>query len=340
VFSVELFKTSGHYEAYRENMYFVELDEQQYAMKPMNCPAHAIMFGSRLHSYRDLPVRYADFGRLHRYEASGVTAGLTRVRSFAQDDAHIFCRPDQIEEEVFAFCDMLMEVYNLFGFSEVHIDFSTKPAKAVGSDELWATAEARLQQALDRRGVAYHVAKGEGAFYGPKIDFMVNDALGRRHQLGTCQLDFNLPLRFGLEYVNRDDGRDRPVMVHRAVLGSMERFMGVLIEHVGGAFPVWLAPVQVKVVPIGERHVEYARTLAADLAARGLRWELDDSAERTSAKIGRAEAEKVPYMLVCGDRECAAGTVSVRARGMIDRGSMSYAEFAEQMTAEAKFPPL
>ena len=339
VLLVDLWRTSGHLEAYRENMYFCELDEQQYAVKPMNCPGHALMYGSRLHSYRDLPVRYADFGRLHRYEASGVTAGLTRVRSFCQDDAHIFCRPDQIEDEVFAFIDMLMEVYELFGFQDVKIDFSTRPAKAVGSDAMWADAEARLQQALDRRGVPYRIAAGEGAFFGPKIDFMVSDALGRRHQLGTCQLDFSMPERFDLTFVNREDGRDRPVMVHRAVLGSIERFLGVLIEHCAGAFPLWLAPVQVKLVPIGERHVAYAREVAAALDERGFRVEVDASDERTSAKIGRAEAERVPYMLVCGDREMAAASVAVRARGMQDRGVRPWREFADELAVEAQFPP-
>ena len=340
IMSVDLWKTSGHYDNYRENMYFVELDGQEYAVKPMNCPAHAIMFGSRHHSYRDLPVRYADFGRLHRYEASGVTAGLTRVRSFAQDDAHIFCRTDQIEDEVFAFIDMLMECYELFEFRDVRIDLSTRPEKAVGSAEVWADAEARLHQALQRRGVDYNVAEGEGAFYGPKIDFMVSDALNRRHQLGTCQLDFNLPERFDLTYINTADERERPVMVHRAVLGSIERFMGVLIEHCGGAFPAWLAPVQVKVVPIGERHLDYARGLTAELKSRGFRAEIDDSGERTSAKIGRAEAERVPYMLVCGDREVEAQAVAVRERGMRDRGSMPFVDFVEELSATAAFPPL
>ncbi|MBI5832873.1 MAG: threonine--tRNA ligase [Armatimonadetes bacterium] len=340
IMSVDLWKTSGHYDNYRENMYFVEVDGQEFAVKPMNCPAHAIMFASRHHSYRDLPVRYADFGRLHRYEASGVTAGLTRVRSFAQDDAHIFCRTDQIEDEVFSFIDMLMECYELFGFTDVRIDLSTRPAKAVGDEAVWADAEARLHQALQRRGVEYKVAEGEGAFYGPKIDFMVSDALARRHQLGTCQLDFNLPERFDLTYVNSADERERPVMVHRAVLGSIERFMGVLIEHCAGAFPAWLAPVQVKVVPIGERHVDYARRLTADLKSRGYRAEIDDTGERTSAKIGRAEAERVPYMLICGDREVDAEAVSVRERGMRDRGSMPYVDFVEELSAKAAFPPL
>ncbi len=339
IMSLELFKTSGHYEAYRENMYFVEVDEQAYAVKPMNCPAHAIMFASRHHSYRDLPVRYADFGRLHRYEASGVTAGLTRVRSFAQDDAHIFCAVSQIEDEVFAFIDMLMAIYELFGFADVHIDLSLRPEKAVGSDELWAEAESRLRAALDRRGVAYREAPGEGAFYGPKIDFMVSDALGRRHQLGTCQLDFNMPERFDLHFINAADQHERPVMVHRAALGSIERFMGLLIEHCAGVFPVWLAPEQVRVVPIGERHLDYARGLVADLAQRGHRVTIDDSADRTSAKIAKAEAMRVPYMLVCGDREVEGGTVSVREQGMKDRGALDYEAFVAELAERSAFPP-
>ncbi|MCC7493580.1 MAG: threonine--tRNA ligase [Fimbriimonadaceae bacterium] len=340
VMDVSLWQTSGHMDNYAENMYFVELDGQQYAVKPMNCPAHCLMYGSRLHSYRELPVRYADFGRLHRYEASGVTAGLTRVRSFCQDDAHIFCRADQIEAEVGAFIDMLLEVYQLFGFSDVHIDLSTRPAKAVGTAAEWTEAEQRLDQALRARGVEFTVAAGEGAFYGPKIDFMVSDALHRRHQLGTCQLDFQLPQRFDLAYIDAADQRQRPVMVHRALLGSLERFLGILIEHTAGAFPLWLAPEQVRVIPVGERFTEYAQSVATQLRAAGLRVTVDASAERMQAKIALAEAKKVPFMLVCGGREAEAGTVAVRARGMIDRGVVPVAGFLAEIAPAAQFPPL
>lgn len=340
VLSVELWERSGHYDAYRENMYFTELDGRVHAVKPMNCPSHVLMFGARRHSYRDLPIRYADFGRLHRYEPSGVTAGLTRVRSFAQDDAHIFCRPDQIESEVNAFCDMLMQVYDLFQFSDVRIRFSTRPEKSVGSDEMWETAERTLRQVLEHRGVEYEVAAGDGAFYGPKIDFMVCDALQRQHQLGTCQLDFSMPERFGITYVTADDDRAVPVMIHRALLGSIERFMGILVEHTAGAFAAWLAPVQVVVVPITEAHLGYAERVAGELRDAGLRVKVDSSPERMSARIAAAEAQRVPYMLVCGDREAAAGEVAVRERGRQDRGVMSVAAFLAMVAAATRFPPL
>ena len=340
VMDVDLWHKSGHWDAYRENMYFVELDGRMHAVKPMNCPSHAIMFGSRLHSYRDLPVRYADFGRLHRYEPSGVTAGLTRVRSFAQDDAHIFCTEEQVEAEVNAFIDMLLEVYHLFAFEDVKIDLSTRPEKSVGSDEMWSLATRLLDEALTRRGVEFNIAEGEGAFYGPKIDFMVSDALQRRHQLGTCQLDFQMPERFGLEYVTADDGRAQPVMVHRAVLGSIERFMGILIEHTGGSFPLWLAPVQVTVIPISDEHRDYAESVASRLRESGYRVEVDRGDDRMQAKIAIAETQHLPYMLVCGDREVESGQVAVRARGRQNLGPMPIETFLERIGPEGAFPPL
>ncbi len=339
VLSADLWQTSGHMDNYRENMYFVQLEEQLHAVKPMNCPAHCLMFGAKLHSYRELPIRYADFGRLHRFEPSGVTAGLTRVRTFCQDDAHIFCRPQQIQQEVDAFCEMLLQVYRLFEFKDIRIDLSTRPEKSVGSDEVWENAERMLRRALDERGVDYRVAAGEGAFYGPKIDFMVCDALNRRHQLGTCQLDFNLPQRFGLSYVTEDDHRDVPVMIHRALLGSLERFMGILIEHTGGVFPTWLAPVQAVVIPVGERHLDYARDVAGRLVAAGFRVQVDSGDERMQAKIALAETRKIPYMLVCGNREAESDAVAVRERGMKDLGQMKLAEFQARLTAEGRFPP-
>lgn len=339
ILSDELWAKSGHLEAYQENMYFTEYDNQRYAIKPMNCPSHVLLFNSKLRSYRDLPIRYADFGRLHRLEASGVTAGLTRVRSFAQDDAHIFCRPDQIGAEINAFIDMLLEVYDLLAFTEVEIALSTRPEKSVGSDEVWAVAESTLRDLLDARGVAYRVDDGEGAFYGPKIDFMVADALGRRHQLGTCQLDFSMPARLGAEYVTAEDDRATPVMIHRAVLGSLERFIGILIEHTAGAFPVWLAPEQARLVPIAQRHVAYAEHLLHELRALDLRAMVDAGDERMSAKIAAAEADKVPYMLVVGDREVEHGQVSVRERGMNNLGAQDWATFRDRLVAEAAFPP-
>ncbi len=329
IFEASLWKRSGHYEHYRDNMYFTHVDEREYAVKPMNCPSHCLMFGEGRHSYRELPMRMADFGRLHRYELSGVTAGLTRVRSFAQDDAHIFCTPEQVEAEVDGVVGMILESYRLFGF-EVQIVLSTRPEDRAGDDALWDRAEADLRAALDGTGQPYTVAAGEGAFYGPKIDFIVKDALSREHQLGTCQLDYVLPERFDLRYIDRDDNEQRPVMIHRAMLGSLERFFGILIEHVGGAFPLWLAPEQVRVLPITERANEYARDVAAELRRAGLVAEVDERNSKIGAKIREAQVGKVPYMLVVGDREAEAGTVAVRSRREGDQGALPLAEFVER----------
>ncbi len=329
IFEASLWKRSGHYEHYRDNMYFTHVDEREYAVKPMNCPSHCLMFGEGRHSYRELPMRMADFGRLHRYELSGVTAGLTRVRSFAQDDAHIFCTPEQVEAEVAGVVGMILESYRLFGF-EVQIVLSTRPEDRAGDDALWDRAEADLRAALDGTGQPYTVAEGEGAFYGPKIDFIVKDALSREHQLGTCQLDYVLPERFDLRYIDRDDNEQRPVMIHRAMLGSLERFFGILIEHVGGAFPLWLAPEQVRVLPITERANEYARDVAAELRRAGLVAEVDERNSKIGAKIREAQVGKVPYMLVVGDREAEAGTVAVRSRREGDQGALPLAEFVER----------
>ncbi len=329
IFEASLWKRSGHYEHYRDNMYFTHVDEREYAVKPMNCPSHCLMFGEGRHSYRELPMRMADFGRLHRYELSGVTAGLTRVRSFAQDDAHIFCTPEQVEAEVAGVVGMILESYRLFGF-EVQIVLSTRPEDRAGDDALWDRAEADLRAALDGTGQPYTVAAGEGAFYGPKIDFIVKDALSREHQLGTCQLDYVLPERFDLRYIDRDDNEQRPVMIHRAMLGSLERFFGILIEHVGGAFPLWLAPEQVRVLPITERANEYARDVAAELRRAGLVAEVDERNSKIGAKIREAQVGKVPYMLVVGDREAEAGTVAVRSRREGDQGALPLAEFVER----------
>jgi threonyl-tRNA synthetase len=321
VFETELWKRSGHYSHYIENMYVMKTDDREYGVKPMNCPAHALMFGSQLHSYRDLPVRFADFGRLHRYERSGVTHGLTRVRTFTQDDAHIFCTPEQVEPEIYAFVEMLDKTYKLFRFEDVHIMLSLRPENRIGSDEQWDRAEAVLAEALKKRGLEYEVMPNEGAFYGPKIDFLVADAIGREWQLGTIQLDYNMPQRFDLEYSAQDGTRQRPVALHRAMLGSLERFMGVMIEHFGGAFPVWLAPVQAVVIPIAERHVPYAQSVQKALAEAGFRVEVDGRNERMQAKIRDAQVQKVPYMLVCGDREAQANAVAVRMRSGEDKGA-------------------
>ncbi len=335
IYLSDLWHRSGHYENYKENMLFVDIEGREFGVKPMNCPGHLLMYASTLHSYRDLPIRYADFARLHRYERSGVTHGLTRVRSFAQDDAHIFCRPDQVPGEIAAFIEMLTESYRVFGFDDITINLSRRPEKRVGDDSLWDRAESMLERALRDRGVAYHDRPGEGAFYGPKIDFFANDALKRQWQLGTAQLDFNLPDRFDIEYVTEEGKAERPVLIHRALLGSIERFLGILIEHTGGAFPLWLAPVQATVIPIADRHLDYALKVQARLAASGLRVDVDDRGERMNAKIRAAQMQKVPYMLVVGDREAADQTVAVRLRSGENPGAQPLETVAEELARAA-----
>ena len=335
VFDAELWKRSGHYDNYRENMYFTYVDEQEFAVKPMNCPAAALLYASRLHSYRELPVRYADFGRLHRYERSGVTHGLTRVRTFSQDDAHIFCAPEQVESEVASFIEMTQETFGVFGFDDVRVALSLRPERRIGSDDLWDAAEGALASALDSRGMEYELAPNEGAFYGPKIDFFVADAIGREWQLSTVQLDYNLPERFDLEFADADGGRKRPVVIHRAMLGSLERFLGVLIEHYGGAFPVWLAPVQAEIIPIADRHIAYAEQARERLEAVGVRAHVDARGERMNAKIRDAQLQKTPYMLVVGDKEAEAGGAAVRLRSGEDLGLTPLPEVAARIAGEA-----
>lgn len=315
ILDVSLWHRSGHYDNYRENMYFTDIDEREFAVKPMNCPASTFVYASQKRSYRDLPLRLADFGRLHRYERSGVTAGLTRVRTFCQDDAHVFCSPEQIEPEIKSVVQMILKTYELFNFNDVKIYLSTRPEKRVGSDALWDQAESALKKVLDSLGRPYEVNAGDGAFYGPKIDFNVRDAIQRYHQLGTIQLDFNLPERFDLNYVASDNSPKRPVMVHRAVLGSIERFMGILIEHVAGAFPFWLAPVQARLIPIKDTHNAYCKEFAARLKAKGLRVDVDDRNESMGLKTREAQMSKIPFALAAGDREVQAGQFSVRKYG-------------------------
>ena len=335
VFDAELWKRSGHYDNYRENMYFTYVDEQEFAVKPMNCPAAALLYGAQLRSYRELPVRYADFGRLHRYERSGVTHGLTRVRTFSQDDAHIFCAPEQIESEVSSFISMVQETFDVFGFDDVRVTLSLRPEKRIGADDLWDAAEGALASALDARAMDYELAPGEGAFYGPKIDFFVADAIGREWQLSTVQLDYNLPERFDLEFVDADGARKRPVVIHRAMLGSLERFLGVIIEHYGGAFPVWLAPTQAEIIPIADRHLPYAERARAELEAAGVRAHVDARGERMNAKIRDAQMQKTPYMLVVGDKEAEVGGAAVRLRSGEDLGLAPLAEIAARIAGEA-----
>ena len=314
IFNTELWKISGHLEAYSENMYFVDVDEREFGVKPMNCPAAAMLYLADSHSYRELPMRLADFGRLHRNERSGVTHGLTRVRSFVQDDAHIFCTLDQISDEINSFLKMLSEAYDTLGFDSYRLELSLRPEKRVGTDEMWDKAETALTELLDTSGVDYTSEAGEGAFYGPKIDIFVPDAIGRDWQLGTVQLDFSLPERFDMEYAAEDGTRQRPVVIHRAMYGSLERFLGVLIEHLSGAFPLWMAPVQAVVVPIADRHIDFCNEVGAKLKAAGIRVNVDDSNDRMNSKIRQAQLQKVPYMLVAGDQEIEAGTVAVRTR--------------------------
>ncbi len=327
IFDVELWKKSGHYDKYKDNMYFTMVEERECAVKPMNCPSHTLIYSSEMRSYRDLPVRIADFGRLHRYERSGVTAGLTRVRTFSQDDAHIFCREDQIGSEISAVCSMIREVYKTFGFPNFKVFLSTRPEQKIGSNQMWDKAEAALEAAIKANGLEYTVNEGDGAFYGPKIDFIVQDALKRDWQLGTIQLDFNMPERFDLEYKNAEGGVSRPVMVHRAVLGSLERFMGILIEHYGGPFPLWLSPVQMSVIPIATAHEGYAADVLKKLKDAGFRVEFQAAADTLGARIRKAQNEKIPYMLVVGDKEMQAGEVAVRSRTAGDLGPIALQAF-------------
>ncbi len=330
ILDVDLWHKSGHYDNYRDNMFFVEADERQMAVKPMNCPTHCLIFGTRLRSYRDLPIRYADFGRLHRYERSGVTSGLTRVRTFAQDDAHIFCTDEQVEAEVLSVVSTIRRLYDTFGFEDLVIELSTRPEKRLGSDELWDRAEAALESALAKAGIDHEVNEGDGAFYGPKIDFQVRDALGRSWQLGTVQLDYQLPERFDLSYVGSDGDEHRPVMIHRAMLGSIERFFGILVEHTAGALPLWLAPVQAVVLPVSEKFLDYGASVRSQLKAAGLRAELDDRNEKLGYKIREAQLAKVPYMLVVGGREEETGGASLRLRTGEDLGGMTIAAIVER----------
>ena len=323
VFDSELWKRSGHYDNYKEHMYFTYVDDREFGVKPMNCPAAAMLYAAQLHSYRDLPVRYADFGRLHRFERSGVTHGLTRVRTFSQDDAHIFCAPWQVESEIVKFIAMVRETYDVFGFEDVRVALSLRPEKRIGSDELWDAAEGALASALDIQGLEYEPVPNEGAFYGPKIDFFVADAIGREWQLSTVQLDYNLPERFDLEFVDSEGARQRPVVIHRAMLGSLERFLGVMIEHYGGAFPTWLAPVQAEIIPIADRHVEYAERVRAELEAAGLRVHVDDRNERMNAKLRDAEKMQTPYMHIVGDKEADRELGTLRSRSGEDLVALS-----------------
>lgn len=334
ILDVELWRRSGHYDHYRENMYFTQVEEREFGVKPMNCPGHTFIYASKKRSYRDLPLRIADFGRLHRFERSGVTAGLTRVRSFSQDDAHIFCAPDQIESEIASLIKMLREVYRTFQFGDMQVKLSTRPKDFIGKAEIWEKAEAALGRALETERIVFQISPGDGAFYGPKIDFVVLDALKRGWQLATMQLDFFLPERFELVYTTPAGSEERPVMIHRALLGSIERFMGILIEHCAGAFPLWLAPVQVRVLTVTDDQRDYAAKVTEALRESGWRTELDSRNEKLGYKIREAQLAKIPYAVVIGDKEVGAGTVAPRRRGGENLPPMALDAFIERLRAE------
>ena len=332
-----LWETSGHLDFYKENMYAaMEMDGQEYYLKPMNCPFHIMYYGTALRSYRDLPMRIGELGSVYRYERGGVLHGLLRVRGMTQDDAHIFCRPDQVEEEVNGVLDLTFFLLRSFDFSDFEVMLSTRPEKAVGDPERWEVATESLRRTLEAREQEYEVEEGGGAFYGPKIDIHIRDAIGRLWQCTTVQFDFNLPERFGLTYIGEDGQEHLPYMIHRALLGSMERFMGILIEHFGGAFPVWLSPVQAEIIPIADRHHDYARQVAAELDEAGIRVHADTRNERMNAKIREAQVQKVPYMLIMGDRETEAGTASVRLRSGENLGALPVADVKARILEETE----
>jgi threonyl-tRNA synthetase len=327
ILNEQLWHKSGHWDNYKENMYFTNFDGLAYAIKPMNCPGGCLVYNTRKHSYREFPMRVAELGLVHRHEASGVMHGLFRVRQFTQDDAHIFCTPEQIEPEVIAVIDLTFEIYQAFGFEEFHIELSTKPEKHIGSDEVWDTATSALKNALEHKAIEYKLNEGEGAFYGPKIDFHIRDCLRRSWQLGTIQLDFSMPQRFGLVYTDEDNTEKTPVMIHRAVLGSFERFIGILIEHYGGNLPLWLSPEQARILPISEKTNDYANVVQDKLRQAQLRCSCDRSDEKIGAKIARAHSERLPYMLVVGPKEAQSDSVNVRIRAVKENKTVGVDEF-------------
>jgi threonyl-tRNA synthetase len=335
IYDVELWKQSGHWDKYRDNMYFTEIEGRTMGLKPMNCPAHVQLYKSERRSYRDLPIRFAEQGLVHRHEPSGTLHGLLRVRQFSQDDAHIFCTEDQIEDEVLRCLEFAFYLYELFGF-EPRVELSTRPDIRLGSDETWDHAEGALAGALRRRGLEFEIGEGEGVFYGPKIDLHMTDSIGRSWQLGTVQLDYQMPERFGITYTGEDNAEHQPVMIHRALFGSFERIIGILIEHYAGEFPLWLAPVQAIALPIADRHAEYGASVVSELRGVGLRAELDERPESVGRKIRDAELRKIPYMLVVGDREQEAGAVSVRKHRQGDAGSTSVDSLIERLKEEVQ----
>ncbi|MHC4497505.1 MAG: threonine--tRNA ligase [Planctomycetota bacterium] len=329
ILNEQLWHKSGHWDNYKENMYFTTFDDTGYAIKPMNCPGGCLIYKTRQHSYREFPMRVAEFGLVHRHEASGVMHGLFRVRQFTQDDAHIYCTPEQIESEIIGVINLIFEIYQAFGFEDFRIELSTKPPKHIGSDEIWDISTDALKNALKHKDIQYQINEGDGAFYGPKIDFHVEDRLKRSWQLGTIQLDFSMPQRFGLVYTDKDNTEKTPVMIHRAVLGSFERFIGILTEHYGANFPLWLSPQHARVLPISEKSNDYAMTVQDRIKQQSLRCDVDLSDEKINAKIAKAHSEKLPYMLVVGPKEAQANTVNVRIRGVKDNKTVQIERFIE-----------
>ena len=335
ILNKQLWETSGHWFHYRENMYTTIIDEEEYAIKPMNCPGGILVYQNEMHSYRDFPLRYAELGLVHRHELSGALHGLFRVRAFTQDDAHVFMLPDQMQTELMKVIELFDRIYSQFGL-KYHVELSTKPDNAMGDDAIWEAATEALRNAIEAKGIPYVINPGDGAFYGPKLDYHIEDSLGRTWQCGTIQLDMNLPERFQIEYIGEDGQKHRPIMIHRACFGSMERFIGILTEHYAGAFPTWMAPVQVKILPISEKHVEYAKELAKQMHRDYVRVEVDDRSEKIGYKIRQAQMAKVPYMLVVGDKEVEEGTVNVRKHGGDELGSVPFEEFFNSIKIEIK----
>jgi len=336
ILNKELWLRSGHWDHYKENMYFTTIDNAECAVKPMNCPGGILIYKDRLHSYREFPLKLAELGLVHRHELSGVLHGLVRVRSFTQDDAHVYCLQEQLEQEIIHIIDLVYELYGAFGLKDYHIELSTKPEHHIGSDDVWEKAEKALETALKQKKVEFELNPGEGAFYGPKIDFHIKDSLGRNWQCGTIQVDFSMPERFDLEYEGQDGRRHRPVMIHRAILGSLERFIGILIENYAGKLPLWINPSQVKILPITDRQMEYARKVADEMRSAGLRVEVDERSESTSKKVRDAQVEKVNYILVVGDREMANNSVNVRTRNNEVLGEKKVAELVKELLLEIK----
>ncbi|MCP4724009.1 MAG: threonine--tRNA ligase [bacterium] len=336
ILNEDLWHKSGHWDNYKENMYFTEIDNNGYAVKPMNCPGGVLVFKNSMWSYRDLPVKFGELGLIHRHEKSGVLHGLFRVRMFTMDDAHIYCLPEQVKEEVIKVVNLVLEIYNTFGFTEVDIELSTKPEKSIGSAEIWEHSEKVLAEALDELNIKYKINEGDGAFYGPKIDFHIKDVIGRSWQCGTVQVDFSMPERLGATYINKDGQKEVPVMIHRAILGSLERFIGILIEHYGGDFPLWLAPVQVVLIPVSEKHHEFTKKLYEELRADKFRVKIDDRNEKVGYKIRENELQKIPYMCVVGDKEVESGSLAVRRRIKGDLGIMSFNEFKNTIFEERR----